>query len=82
MRECVSVCLCMFALFLLCFLVCVNQSINIVFSVCSHRGDIRQKQKTKTIVIIYTNFATGLWTIDLAVLVITSVLYKISLTLL
>ena len=55
-RECVSVCLCMFSLFLLCFLVCVNQSINIVFSVCSHRGDIRQKQKTKTIVIIYNNF--------------------------
>ena len=36
----------------------VNQSINILFYVCSHRGDIRQKQKH--IIIIYTNFPTGL----------------------
>ena len=34
------------------------QSINILFYVCSHRGDIRQKQKH--IIIIYTNFPTGL----------------------
>ena len=26
----------------------LNQSINILFYVCSHRGDIRQKQKAKT----------------------------------
>ena len=34
-----------------------NQSINILFYVCSHRGDIRQKQKQKTkhIIIIYTH---------------------------
>ena len=36
----------------------INQSINILFYVCSHRGDIRQKQKH--IIIIYTNFPTGL----------------------
>jgi len=35
-----------------------EQSINILFYVCSHRGDIRQKQKH--IIIIYTNFPTGL----------------------
>ena len=59
-----------------------NQS---VFYVCSHRGDVRPKNKNKKqqhIVIIYPNFSTGLWTIHLTVLVITSVLYKISLTLL
>ena len=42
----------------------------------------QQQQQQKHIIIIYTNFHTGLWTIDLTVLVITSVLYKISLTLL
>ena len=47
---------------------CTNQSINILFYVCSHQGDIRQKQKH--IIIIYTNFPTGLWTIDLTMLVI------------
>ena len=26
----------------------INPSINILFYVCSHRGDIRQKQKAKT----------------------------------
>ena len=59
-------------------------SISILFYVCSHRGDIRQKTTTKKkhIIIIYTNFPTGLWTIDPTILVITSVLYKISLTLL
>ena len=25
----------------------INQSVNILFYVCSHRGDIRQKQKAK-----------------------------------
>ena len=35
-----------------------NQSVNVLFDVCSHRGDIRQKQKH--IIIIYTNFPTGL----------------------
>ena len=39
----------------------------------------KQKQH---IIIIYTNFPTGLSTIDLTILVITSVLYKIYLTLL
>ena len=34
------------------------ESITILFYVCSHRGDIRQKQKH--IIIIYTNFPTGL----------------------
>ena len=34
------------------------QSINILFYVCSHRGDIRQKQKH--IIIVYINFPTGL----------------------
>ena len=38
--------------------------------------------KNKNIIIIYTNFPTGLWTIDLTMLVITSLSYKISLTLL
>ena len=51
---CVCVCLC----------VCVYMRssvrayVNILFYVCSHRGDIRQKQKH--IIIIYTNFPTGL----------------------
>ena len=63
------------------------ESINILFYVCSHRGDIRQEKQTKTkqtknSIIICANFPTGLWTIDLTLLVITSVLYKISLTLL
>ena len=40
------------------------------------------KTKAKHIIIIYTNFPTGLWTINLTILVITLVLYKISLTLL
>ena len=61
-----------------------NQSV--IFYVCSHQGDIRQKTKQKQqqqhIIIIYTNFPTRLWTIDLTMLVIISVLYKISLTLL
>ena len=43
-----------------CVVLCA--SINILFHVCSHRGDIRQKQKLT--IIIYTNFPTGLWTID------------------
>ena len=39
-----------------------TQSINILFYVCSHRGDIRPKTTTtkKHIIIIYTNFPTGL----------------------
>ena len=42
----------------------INQSI---FYVCSHQGDIRQKQTktTKHIIIIYTYFPTELGTIDL-----------------
>ena len=42
----------------------INQSI---FYVCSHQGDIRQKQPktTKHIIIIYTHFPTELGTIDL-----------------
>ena len=50
-RVCVCVCVC----------VCVSvQPINqSIFYVCSHRGDIRQKQKH--IIIIYTNFPTELW---------------------
>ena len=35
------------------------------------------KNKKQHIIIIFTNFPTGLWTIDLTILVITSVLYKI-----
>ena len=60
-------------------------SINILFYVCSRRCNIRPKQKQKQeqhIIIIHTNFATELGTIDLTILVITSVLYKIFLTLL
>jgi len=42
-----------------------EKSVNILFYVCSHQGDIRQEQtKNKTskkhIIIIYTNFPTGL----------------------
>ena len=48
---CVCVCVCVYV----CMCVCVRQSI---FYVCSHRGDIGQKQKY--IIIIYTNFPTGL----------------------
>ena len=35
-----------------------------------------KNKKQKDIIIIYTNFPTGLWTIDLTILVITSLLYK------
>ena len=40
------------------FSLVLQRNINILFYVCSHRGDIRQKQKH--IIIIYTNFPTGL----------------------
>ena len=40
-----------------------------------------KQNKNQHIIIIHTNFPTGLWTIDLTILVITSILYKISLTL-
>ena len=55
---------------------------NILFYVCSHRVILDKNKKQKHKIIIYTNFPTGLGTIDLTILVITLVLYKISLTLL
>ena len=36
----------------------ISISTNVLFYVCSHRDDIRQKQKAKNI--IYTHFPTGL----------------------
>ena len=57
----------------------INESVFYFMSV--HIKVILDKNK-KQKHIIYTNFPTGLWTIDLTILVITSVLYKISLTLL
>ena len=44
--------------------------------------DQKTKQQKQYLIIIYTKFPTGLWTIDLTILVIISVLYKISLILL
>ena len=59
----------------------INQSIFYFMSVHIEMI-LDENKKQKHIIIIYTNFPTGLWTIDLTILVITSLLYKISLTLL
>ena len=61
----------------------INQSIFYFMSVhIEVILDKNKKQKHIIIIIIYTNFPTGLWTIDLTILAITSILYKISLILL
>ena len=61
-----------------------TQSVSVLFCVCSQQGGIRPSQKLKEICIAvsYANLHTGLWTIKLAIEVITSVSHKISLTLL
>ena len=51
-----------------------------IFYFMSVHIEVILDKKQKHIIIIYTNFPTGLRTIDLTILVITSVLYKISLT--
>ena len=53
------------------------KSINVLFYVCSHQGDIRQQQKQQQK--YYTNLPTGLWKINLTTELKISVLYKIFL---
>ena len=61
-----------------------TQSVSVLFCVCSQQGGIRPSQKLKEVCfqVSYANLHTGLWTIKLAIEVITSVSHKISLTLL
>ena len=59
-----------------------SSGLNPIFYFISVHVEVILDQKQKQIIIIYANFPTGLWTIDLTILVITSVLYEISLTLL
>ena len=54
-----------------------------LFYVCSQQGDVRhthKEQKEIYVLVCYTNLATRLWTIHIAIEVITSVLYKIRYT--
>ena len=74
---CVTVSMCRQGVGVSCVLVC--QSINQYFmSVHIEVISDKKHNKKQHIITIYTNFPTGLWTISLTILVITSVLYKIS----
>ena len=63
-----------------------DQSVNILFYVCSQQGDIRPSPTPSPKIILlfvtYTSLPTGLGTINLTIEFMTSVIYKVSLTLL